>query len=95
MILVMLGRVLFALVTLIIGAALVVPVYPTDEAMSGPAPASALLIADRALADAGTGPCSCLLPAAFSSPDAERSQTVYLIVPSMPAGHLAPKLPAI
>jgi hypothetical protein len=98
---VMLGRVLFAVVWLIIAAGLVLPLYPSDRAAPGLAVAGGtLMVADTAapgcedcaaadLAAAGCrGSCACwqVLPAASAARVACLSLTVYLITRPLPAG---------
>lgn len=107
----MLGRVLFALVWVIIAAGVSLPLYPPDVATPGtPAAASALLVADtmtfgcEAAEDAdcrSTCPCGQALASASVTPDACVRLTVYLVVRPPPSGPPftpqppPPKLPAI
>ncbi len=105
----MLGRILFALVTLIITAGVLLPVYPSDgERLAIAAPDAALLVADDGSSDcqagvpaARGGPCGHVLTTVGPSPGASFGLTVYLIVrplPSRPSSELQPlppKRPAV
>jgi len=93
----MFGRVLFALVWLIIAAGVALPLYPPDVATPGaPAAASALLVADTMTSgcedhaeDAdcrATCPCGQTLATASAAPEACVSLTVYLVVRPLPSG---------
>jgi hypothetical protein len=98
----MLGRLLFAVVWLIVAAGLLLPLLPSDEA--GPAVAVAGGIEQAgamasdcrhcAPADAdgdGCGtfcPCHHLLPAATAAPGLCPTLTVHLLVQPQPAGRL-------
>ena len=92
----MLGRVLFALVWLIIAAGVTLPRDPPDVATPGPpAAATALLVADTVTsgcenhvdgADCRSAcPCAPALPAATAATEACVSLTVYLVVRPLPS----------
>jgi hypothetical protein len=92
----MLGRVLFALVWLIIAAGVALPLRPSDVATPGqPATATALLVADTMTSgcedhaeDAdcrATCPCGQALAIASAAPEACVSLTVYLVVRPLPS----------
>jgi hypothetical protein len=101
----MLGRVLFALVWLIIAAGVTLPLYPPDVATPGPpAAATALLVADTMTfgcedhaedADCRSAcPCAPALATASASPEPCVSLTVYLVVRPLPtAPSLTPRPP--
>jgi len=103
----MLGRVLFALVWLIIAAGVTLPLYPPDVATPGPpAAATALPVADTMAsscenhvdgADCRSAcPCAHALPAASAAPERCVRLTVYLVVrPLFTPQPPPPKLPAI
>jgi hypothetical protein len=92
----MLGRVLFALVWLIIAAGVTLPLYPPDVATPGPpAAATTLLVADTLTsscedhvdgADCRSAcPCAQALPAASAAPEPCVRLTVYLVVRPLPS----------
>ncbi len=107
----MLGRVLFALVCLIIATGLLLPVYPTEVAAPGTVGARDMLIADAAAAGCGdcqsaaTGGgvrCDPALPGAAAARPPCLHLTVYLIIRPLPATVqpgdprlLRPRLPTI
>jgi hypothetical protein len=93
----MFGRVLFALVWLIIAAGVALPLYPPDVATPGaPAAASAVLVADTMTASCrgrvegadsrSTCPCAQALATAPAAPEPCVSLTVYVIVRPLPSG---------
>ena len=96
----MLGRVLFALVLLIIAAGVTLPLYPLDVATPRPpAAATALLVADTPTSGCphhdedvdcrSTCPCGQALATASPAREACVSLTVYLVVRPLP---LAPSV---
>jgi hypothetical protein len=99
------GRMLFALVWLIIVAGLVLPLYPPDVATPGPpAAAPALLIADTTTPgcenqlDGADCPSTCrcapALATVTAAPEPCVSLTIYLVVRPLPPGpSFAPQPP--
>jgi hypothetical protein len=87
----MLGRILFALVSLIITAGILLPVYPPDvEGRTVAAPDAALLVADDGSSGCqarvpGHSLCGHVLPTIGAPPEASFGLTVYLIVPPLPS----------
>ncbi|MGH6902671.1 MAG: hypothetical protein ACREIR_08025 [Geminicoccaceae bacterium] len=95
----MLGRVLFALVCVVIAAGLVLPLYPSGvEAPRSVAADPVLLAADAAtsgcedcpIADAGSadqpdGPCARLLPAILVAVGDSSGLSVILVIRSQPS----------
>ena len=107
----MLGRLLFALVCVIIATGLLLPVYPMEVATPGTADAEDMLVADTAapacggcgsaVASAGV-PCDHAAPAPAAAREACLHLTVYLIIRPLPATGqpgdpklLRPRLPTI
>ncbi|HSA79495.1 MAG TPA: hypothetical protein VLE23_01650 [Geminicoccaceae bacterium] len=101
----MVGRVLFALVLLIIAAGVALPLYPTDvPAPAPPAAATALLVADTVPSgcvndakDAGcrsTCPCGQALATPSAAPETCICLAVYLVVrPASSGPSLTPQPP--
>jgi hypothetical protein len=96
----MLGRVLFALVWLIITAGLVLPMYPPDVATPRPpAAATAPLVADTTTSGCETD--AQVLASPSAAPEACVCLTVHLVVRPLPSAPsftpqpAPPKLPAI
>jgi hypothetical protein len=104
---IMLGRILFALVSLIITAGVLLPVYPSDgEGRAIAAPDAALLLADDGSSGCqarmpGHSSCGQVQPTVGPSRGTTFGLTVYLIVrplPSSPSSEnqpLPPERPAI
>ncbi len=96
----MLGRVLFAVVCLIIAAGLLLPIYPAELEVARPVAAGAQ---DMLITDAGAPGCLVEATARAAVPaDACIRLTVYLVVAPLPAPGpagepqlLPPKLPTI
>jgi hypothetical protein len=96
----MLGRVLFALVWVVIAAGLVLPLYPSGvEAPMSAAADPVLLAADAATAacedcpiaddgsaDQSDGPCAHLLPAILVAVGDSSGLSVILVIRSQPSG---------
>jgi hypothetical protein len=96
----MLGRVLFALVWVVIAAGLVLPLYPSGvEAPMSAAADPVLLAADAATAgcedcpigddgsaDQSDGPCAHLLPAVLVAVSDSSGLSVILVIRSQPSG---------